>query len=81
MIPHYIKLISTIYFFQEKEVPSSVQLFYIGVFVFIMSIFFEFIDEEDKFFTPEIGEIPPVDIAICLGVGSIGNFFLTIFCC
>ena len=44
-----------------------------------MSIFCEFIDEDDKFFTPQIGEIPPVDIAISLGVGSVGKSFCRVF--
>ena len=48
----------TLLFFQGKEVPNSVQLFYIGCFVFIGSLFCEFIDKDDKFFTPYINEIP-----------------------
>ena len=49
---------SKLLFFQGKEVPNSVQLFYIGCFVFIGSLFCEFIDKDDKFFTPYINEIP-----------------------
>lgn len=54
--------------------PNSVQLFYIGCFVFIGSLFCEFIDKDDKFFTPYINEIPLTDIATSFGVGCIGIF-------
>ena len=58
MILQNYKLCQIYFVFQGKEVPNSVQLFYIGCFVFIGSLFCEFIDKDDKFFTPYINEIP-----------------------
>ena len=45
------------------------QLFYIGVGGFLISILCQLVDEDDKFFTPEISEIPLQDIGVALGVG------------
>ena len=47
----------------------TVQLFYIGIGGFLISILCQLVDEDDKFFTPEISEIPLQDIGVALGVG------------
>ena len=59
--------------FQGKDVPLSVQLFYIGCFGFIVALLCEFIDPNDRFFTSQITEIPYTDILTALGIGSIGK--------
>ena len=51
------------------KVPVTVQLFYIGIGGFLISILCQLVDEDDKFFTPEISEIPLQDIGVALGVG------------
>ena len=56
-------------FFKGDKVPVTVQLFYIGIGGFLISILCQLVDEDDKFFTPEISEIPLQDIGVALGVG------------
>ena len=57
-----------------KIVPITVQLFYIGFFGFIVALLCQVIDENDRFFSSQITEIPLRDLGIALGVGSIGLF-------
>ena len=65
--------------FQGKDVPLSVQLFYIGCFGFIVALLCEFIDPNDRFFTSQITEISYKDILTALGIGSIGKVLKLIF--
>ena len=64
---------------QGKDIPLSVQLFYIGCFGFIVALLCEFIDPNDRFFTSQITEISFKDILTGLGIGSIGKVLELIF--
>ena len=66
---------------QGKDIPLSVELFYIECFGFIVALLCEFIDPNDRFFTSQITEISYKDILTALGIGSIGkvlNLFLNL---
>ena len=65
-------------FFQGKEVPITVQLLYIGFFGLIVAVLCEFVDENDRFFTSQITEIPLSDIGVAFGVGCVGKYFTNI---
>ena len=68
---YFLKILKDVIwiFFKGDKVPVTVQLFYIGVGGFLISILCQLVDEDDKFFTPEISEIPLQDIGVALGVG------------
>ena len=53
----------------------TVQLFYMGLLGFVIAVFCEFLDEKDRFFTPQITEITPYEVGIYLGIGFIGNTY------
>ena len=60
--------------FQGKDVPLSVQLFYIGCFGFIVALLCEFIDPNDRFFTSQITEIPYANWIAYFGISFFGLF-------
>ena len=68
---YFLKILKDVIwiFFKGDKVPVTVQLFYIGIGGFLISILCQLVDEDDKFFTPEISEIPLQDIGVALGVG------------
>ena len=51
----------------------TVLLLYIGAFGIIVSYVCQLIDENDRFFTPKITEIPWEELGIAIGVGCIGK--------
>lgn len=63
-----------------QQVPKNVQLLYIGFFGLIVACFCQLLDENDRFFSSQITEIPLTDIGVAMGVGSIGlfGFFCTV---
>ena len=68
---YFVKILRNVIWILLKgdKVPVTVQLFYIGIGGFLISILCQLVDEDDKFFTPEISEIPLQDIGVALGVG------------
>ena len=56
-----------------KEIPITVQLFYIGFFGLLVAFLCVYMDENDRFFTSKTNEIPLSDIGVALGVGCIGK--------
>ena len=54
-------------------VPTSVQLLYIGMAALIVAGLSEFVDDKDRFFTPDIGEITAFEWGVCIGIAFMGK--------
>ncbi len=51
----------------------TVQLLYIGTGGLIVAGLCQFVDENDRFFTSKISEIPGYQWGVCIGVACIGD--------
>ena len=56
-----------------NEVSTTLQLLYVGVFAFLVAGFVEFLDERDRFFTPNIIKITAYEWGIYIGISFSGN--------
>ena len=52
---------------------TSVQLLYIGFGALIVAGLSDFVDEKDRFFSPDISEITAFEWGVCVGVGLMGK--------
>ena len=63
-----------IFFFQlGNGVSTSVQLLWMGIVAILVAGLSEFVDDNDRFFTPNIGEITAFEWGICIGIAFIGK--------
>ena len=56
-----------------NEVSTTLQLLYVGAFAFLVAGFVEFLDERDRFFTPNIIKITAYEWGIYIGISFSGN--------
>ena len=56
-----------------NEVSTTLQLLYVGVFAFLIAGFVEFLDERDRFFTPNIIKITAYEWGIYIGIAFSGD--------
>ena len=56
-----------------NEVSTTLQLLYVGVFAFLVAGFVEFLDERDRFFTPNIIKITAYEWGIYIGIAFSGT--------
>ena len=61
-----------------NEVPTATKLFYVGVFGFIMAGAAQFLDETDRFFTPNITNITILEWAYHVGISISGKYLYSI---
>lgn len=62
------------YYFQlGNGVSTSVQLLWMGIVAILVAGLSEFVDDNDRFFTPNIGEITAFEWGICIGIAFIGK--------
>ena len=54
-------------------VSTSVQLLWMGIVAILVAGLSEFVDDNDRFFTPNIGEITAFEWGICIGIAFIGK--------
>ena len=52
---------------------TSVQLLWMGILAIVVAGLSEFVDDNDRFFTPNIGEITAFEWSICIGIAFIGK--------
>ncbi len=62
-----------IHIFQNNRVPVTVQLLYIGMSSFVIAGCCQFVDERDRFFSPNIKDILGYQWGICVGIAVIGD--------
>ena len=66
----------SIFFQLGNEVSTTLQLLYIGIFAFMAAGLVEFLDEKDRFFTPNITKITAYEWAIYIGIACSGTKIL-----
>ena len=54
-------------------VSTSVQLFWMGVLAIVVAGLSEFVDDNDRFFTPDIGQITAFEWGICIWIACQGK--------
>ena len=55
-------------------VSTSVQLLWMGILAIVVAGLSEFVDDKDRFFTPDIGEISAFEWGVCIGIAFMGRF-------
>jgi len=55
-----------------NEVSTTLQLLYIAIFAFLVAGFVEFLDEKDRFFTPDIVKITAYEWGLYIGISCSG---------
>ena len=56
-----------------NEVSTTLQLLYIAIFAFLVAGFVEFLDEKDRFFTPDIVKITAYEWGLYIGISCSGK--------
>ena len=74
LLSHSFYILNYFFWIQlGSDVATSSQLFYVRVFVFIVAYFVGLLDENDRFFTPEIAEIQGKEWMLYFGISCLGK--------
>ena len=66
-------LILKVAFQLGHEVPTKLQLLYIGVFAFVVAGLVQLLDDKDRFFSSDITKITVYEWGIYIGITFSGN--------